>query len=190
MKPLVLFIFALTVACGSVRERGPQSPRPMPEDRANRAAVLDDLGRHLYGLLRRGQPERLLFDDPALGRLVDEASATRLRALRAGTGARLRVEPSRFRILGSARYAGLCLQGARQQPAGGPLGLKADGWVFERVLVVGLQAGGRRLASWVEGAFLLTDAGFGALALTRVEPPRWEHSDLELTTCDMQVGLR
>lgn len=151
---------------------------------------MSELGRRLYDLLRRGEPERLLVGDAALGRLVDEGSATQLRALRAGTGARLQVDPARFRILGSARYAGVCLQGARQEPAGGPLGLRADGWVFERVLVVGSQPGGRRVASWIEGAFLFTDAGFGALALTRVEPPRWEHSDLELASCDMEVGLR
>ncbi len=179
----------LLVACVRTASRGPRAPQPMPADRAARAAVLQELGRQLHASLARGAPEQLLFDDAALSRLVDEASATRLRALRVGAGARLRVEPARFRVLGTARYVGVCLQGARQEPAGGPLGLKSQGWVFERALVVGAQPGGRRVASWVEGAFVFTDAGFGALALTRVEPPRWEHSDLELAICDMAVGL-
>ena len=58
-------------------------------------------------------------------------------------------------------------------------------------LRVGISArlGGRRVASWVEGAFVYTREGFRALDLTRVEVPRWEHADLELAACDMEVGI-
>lgn len=143
----------------------------------------------MYRLLKNARPQRLLLNDEELNRLLDPNAANQARALRPGVNQRLGVERARFRALNNAEFSGVCLQGAREEPAGGRLGLLEPAWVFERALVVGTQPGGRRLASWVEGAFVYTNEGFQAIALTRVEAPRWEHSDLELTTCDMEVGL-
>jgi hypothetical protein len=63
----------------------------------------------------------------------------------------------------------------------------ASRWTIERVLVIGIRPGGRRIAAWIEGTFVYTDAGIGALDLERVEQPRWEHSDLELAPCDFAI---
>ena len=90
-------------------------------------------------------------------------------------------------LLATAEYAGICLQGAREAPADGPLGLEMPGWVFDRFLLIGLRVPGQRLATWLEGVFLYTDAGFFALDLERVEEPRWEHSDLEIAPCDLSI---
>jgi hypothetical protein len=87
-----------------------------------------------------------------------------------------------------ARYAGLCVQQGRSEPSGGPIGLRAPGFVFERALLIGREPDGGPVASWVEGEFLNTDAGFGALTLERVEPPRRDHADLELAQCEIRVG--
>jgi hypothetical protein len=67
------------------------------------------------------------------------------------------------------------------------LGLQADGWIFDRFLLIGRRPSGRRIAAWVEGVFVYTDAGFTALDLERVEEPRWEHSDLEIAPCDLSI---
>jgi hypothetical protein len=91
-------------------------------------------------------------------------------------------------LLRSARYAGLCIQQGRAEPSGGSLGLRAPGFVFERALLIGRDGGGGAVASWVEGRFLHTDAGFGALSLERVEAPRRDHADLELADCELRTG--
>jgi hypothetical protein len=65
------------------------------------------------------------------------------------------------------------------------LGLRRSGFVFERGLLIGREAGGGQLAGWVEGVFVLTERGFVALEIERVEPPRRDHSDLELAECEL-----
>ncbi|MEM9071607.1 MAG: hypothetical protein AAGE52_24075 [Myxococcota bacterium] len=186
------FVLLLGLVLGCPRGEGTTAvrveyPAPVPAERTVRQDAMRELGSRLYRALKNGRSHRLLLDDAELGRVLDEDAATRARALR--PGARLRVQSERYEAFERARFSGVCLQGARQEAPGGPLGLRQEGWVFERVLVVGTQPGGRRLASWVEGSFVFTNAGFGAIALTRVEAPRWEHSDLELATCDMEVGV-
>ena len=57
-------------------------------------------------------------------------------------------------------------------------------------LVVGHEPGGGALAGWVEGEFLNTDAGFGALSLERVETPRRDHADLQLAVCELRARAR
>jgi hypothetical protein len=64
-------------------------------------------------------------------------------------------------------------------------GLRQSGFVFERGLLIGREAGGGELAGWVEGVFVLTGQGFVALEIQRVEPPRRDHSDLELAECEI-----
>ena len=97
-----------------------------------------------------------------------------------------------YQSMREARYGGVCLQDARVERSGPPFGLRESGWVFDRALVVGVTSEGpegRRVAAWVEGTFVYTTEGFGAISIVRVERPRWEHSDLELAPCDMEVGV-
>jgi hypothetical protein len=82
------------------------------------------------------------------------------------------------------------LQRARIEPAGPPLGLREPGFVAERVLVVGAEPGGGKVAAWVEGSFVLTDQGFFAVSLQRLETPRRDHADLDLAPCDLEIGVR
>ncbi len=146
------------------------------------------VGEKVHAALVRGAPEELLVDDFSLRSLVDSESATRYGALRAGIGARLsEIDTGLF---SDTRFGGACLQGARLEAPGGVVGLVRDGWVFDRILVMGLQPGGRRIGAWVEGVFVDTNEGFVALDLSQVESPRWEHADLDLATCDMEVGIR
>jgi hypothetical protein len=155
-----------------------------------RERAIVEVGRDILGSLTVARPQRLLFDDVALRALVAGETATRLAALRQSVELRLALRREGFESLRGAELGGVCLQGSRLERAGDALGLREDGWVFDRALVLAILPGNRRVASWVEGTFLYTDAGFGALDLARVEEPRWEHSDLELASCDMEVGIR
>lgn len=148
---------------------------------------MDAFGRRAWAALREGEPERLLYDDLDLRALLDTAGATRLSARRITLTQRLGSTADFPALLASAEYAGICLQGARDEEPGGVLGLRTEAWIFDRALVIGRRPGGRRIASWVEGTFVFTDSGFGALDLERVEAPRWEHSDLELAPCDLAI---
>jgi len=93
-----------------------------------------------------------------------------------------------FEALRTATFSGACFQGLREEPAGTVTGLIEPGWLFERVLLVGQEATGR-VATWLEGEFLWTDAGFGALTILSVEDPRRGHADLELAVCDVDLGV-
>lgn len=187
LPSLVLTCLFLS-ACGgeSVRMR----PLPVPSDSGERARAMRDGGRLMYTALREGRPESLLADDVTLRALLDAEAASRYTALRIGSGVRLATPLEALAQLSQADYVGVCLQGVRLEPAHDRLGLTEPGWVFDRALVAGIQPSGRRMAAWVEGTFVYTPGGFVALDLTRVEAPRWEHSDLELAPCDMQVGIQ
>lgn len=181
-------IVLLAGACGGPTvETRPTTPRPPPAEREARDAAIVRFGERAWAALSAGEPERLLYDDLDLRQLLDTAGATRLSARRLGAGPRLGLMIDLPTLLENAEYAGICLQGAREEPAGGVLGLRDDGWVFDRALVIGRRPSGRRIASWLEGTFVFTDTGFGALDLERVETPRWEHSDLEIAPCDHAV---
>lgn len=184
----VASVAALVVGCGGSAVA--MRPLPVPEDGAAREEAIRQGGERLYGALAAGRPESLLADDVELRSLVDPETASRYAVLRLGTGVRLDVAPEQLAPFARARFGGVCLQGARLEPKGSRLGLLSDGWVFDRALVMGIEPGGRRLGAWVEGTFVYTPGGFVALSLSRVEVPRWEHSDLELAPCDMEVGLR
>jgi len=167
----------------------PERAEPVPGNDALRRQVIGETGRELYDALARAEPETLLLDDVALRKVLEPKQATRFDALRLGLRQRLDLRPEAFALFRQASFSGVCLQGARVAPAGGTLGLRHQGWVFDRALVVGEQPSGRRVAAWVEGTFVYTNAGFRAIDLERVEEPRWEHSDLELAPCDMEAGL-
>lgn len=174
------------LACAGSAPR-PTTPLPAPDLREARNHAIDAFGRRAWEALADGDPARVLYDVVELRALLEPSVATRLSARRPSLGRRLGPHRSSRGLLQRARYAGICLQGARELPAGGVLGLRSPGWVFDRALLIGTRPSGRRIASWFEGIFVFTDAGFGALDLERVEEPRWEHSDLELATCDFAV---
>jgi hypothetical protein len=179
-------VATLVLACGGASTRA-TVPLPAPDSRAARDTAIEAFGRRAWAALAEGRPGRLLYDDVELRALLDPAGATRFSARRLSLGSRVGATGELSARLASAEYAGICLQGARVEDAGGVLGLERPAWVFDRALVIGRRPGGQRIASWIEGSFVLSDAGFGALDLERVEAPRWEHSDLEIAPCDHAV---
>lgn len=193
----VLMVLAIALAvvawllggCAHGAPAVPREPRAVPDDDAARHRALAEGGLRFYRALAAGHPRELLFGDLALRRLLEPQMATRMAARRLGLEQRLAVEPGEFARFREARYGGICVQGARVAEAGGTLGLREPGWVFDRALLMGERPGGERVASWVEGIFVYTNAGFGAIVLTRVETPRWKHTDLRLAPCDMEVGI-
>ena len=172
----------------SVAPARPSVPAAFPEDRAERNAALRKIGVELHAALIAGDPTRVLVDEGALVDILDPTGATRAAALRVGVGARLSQAPSAYAPLHGSRFLGACVQGSRSEAAGRALHLAAEGWVFNRILVVAERSDGRRVASWIEGPFVYTNAGFTAIDLVRVEAPRIDHSDLEFITCDVEVG--
>lgn len=180
------------VACGHGSAAGSSDTLRLallPNGGDTRQQALHESGGRLYLAMAEGRPEEALVDELSLRHLVDGSSASRYAARRATVGMRLGVRPADFQSFRDAEYVGLCAQGAHERPAQGVLGLLAPTWSLERVLLVGRQAGGRRVAAWLEGVFVYTNQGFFALDLSRAEAPRWEHSDLELASCDLEVGV-
>jgi hypothetical protein len=166
----------------------PTTARPLPQPAVDAERSLDAFGERLYAALATGHPEAVMLDDGAVNALLLPEAATRAAALRMTGGPALHLAADQRALLQSARYAGLCVQQGRAEPSGGTIGLRAPGFVFERALVIGREPDGGALASWVEGKFLNTDAGFAALTVERVEAPRRDHADLELAECEIRVG--
>ena len=188
----ILGSLLLLTACGPTLPPVDAPPRPttaavLPDDPQLRRRAIDSLGRRAWAAMTAGEPERLLVDELDLRALLDPAGATRIGARRLEVDSTIGSTRDFPTLLASAEYAGLCVQGARAETAGGVLGLRADGWIFDRMLLIGRRPSGRRIAGWLEGTFLYTDAGFAVLDLERVEEPRWEHSDLELAPCDLAI---
>jgi hypothetical protein len=184
---LVIALALLYAGCGASAARGPSTPAPLPQLDVARP-VLAAFGQRLYRALAQGRPQDVAFDDAALGRLLLPHADLRALALRAQMPGPRRLPSEQRQVWAGARYAEICVQQGRAEPRGGALGLRAPGFVFERALVVGREPGGGALAGWVEGEFLHTDAGFGALSLERVEVPRRDHADLELAVCELRAG--
>ncbi|AKF05404.1 hypothetical protein [Sandaracinus amylolyticus] len=189
-----LALVLLVAACsgpGAAAPARPTTPLVMPTEIAARHAAMDAFGARLFAALAAGRPADVMLGDDELRVLLESDAATRIGAHRATVAMRLGADVGRVPLgLDGSHYLGVCLQDARDEPADGPLGLRADGWTFRRVLVAAERPGGRRVALWVDGLFVFTDAGFGALDLERVESPRPEHSDLEIAPCDMATRLR
>jgi hypothetical protein len=188
LASLALLLGGASIALGCGGGSEALRPTPVPRVDASRRAAVDNAGAEIYAALSRHHPDELLIDDVGLRALVDSESATRYAAVRMSVSAR--THGGDFSALEGAEYGGVCLQGARAEPAGGTLGLTAEAFVFDRALVMGIYPGGRRVAAWVEGVFVYTTRGFVAIDLHRVEDPRWEHTDLEIAPCDMESGIR
>jgi len=174
----------LLAACASAS--GAPSPRALPDDSLERDRVLARFGERLYGAVATGHLEEVVASDRARDALLKPEAAQRTSLeLASGKGADAAVAPSDRAVWGSARYAGLCIQSGRLELPSGALGLSKAGFVFERGLLIGREPAGGELAGWVEGVFVLTEEGFVALEIERIEPPRRDHSDLELAVCEL-----
>jgi len=183
----VLSVAALS-ACGAAA--APLCTQTVPTAATEREAAIHALGRTLFAALRDGEPERALLDDLALRAVLDGTGASHANAIRQTTGPELRAGRRALTLaLRGTTYVGICLQRSSVEPPGGVLGLRADAWVVERALVVAQHPRAGSLAGWVEGSFVFTSRGFGAIAIDRVEAPRPAHSDLELASCEMSAGL-
>lgn len=181
-------VASLLAACGP--SLVPLRTATVPGALSSRQAALHGLGRALFASLEAGMPERVLFDDLALRSLLDSAGASRANAIRqtAGPGLRAQRDALALALRGSS-YLGVCLQESSVEGPGGPLGLRENAWIVARVFLVAQDPRQGRLAGWVEGSFVFTSRGFGAIAIDRVEPARPAHSDLELASCEMAAGL-
>lgn len=180
----------LVAGCGGGGPPHATTPLSMPSDVAARHAAMDAFGRRLHAALAAGRPTDVLLGDDELRAVLTSEPATRVAAHRATLGVRVGGDTARLTIaLRDTAYLGVCLQDARDEPDGATFGLRAPGWVFRRVLLAAQHPSGRRVALWIDGLFLFTDAGFGALDLERIEDPRPGHSDLELAPCDMATNL-
>lgn len=174
----------MLVACASA----PMAPMPraLPSDSSERDRVLASFGERLYGAVATGHLEDVVASDRARDALLMPAAAQRTSIeLASGKGSEAAVAPSDREVWGSARYAGLCIQSGRHELPSGAIGLSKAGFVFERGLLIGREPAGGELAGWVEGVFVLTQSGFVALEIERIEPPRRDHSDLELAECEL-----
>lgn len=185
---------ALACACGAsppvgASVRVPREPRPLPAQGPALTSALDDLGRRLYTAVTLGLWEEVLFNDTALEAVLQPVSVLAIRQLESQPTFHRAVVLSseQRRLWAGARYAGLCIQQGRLEPASGPLALRAPGFVVARALLIGREPGGGAIAGWVEGDFVHTDVGFGALDIEHVETPRRDHADLELQVCELRV---
>ena len=167
---------------------GALRPAELPSDQIVRRQSLDQLARALFEAIQKEQPEQVLTAPAELDQLLPVRTRSRIEQERLRNVAFARV-PGHPAVWRGASYAGFFAQGAREEPAGGSLGLSEAAWLLERVLVAA-DLGTTRSASWVEGRFLFTDRGWRALTLSRVEAPRAGHSDLDLAPCDVEQGIR
>jgi hypothetical protein len=172
-------------ACANARP--PSVARALPDDSTERDRVLASFGERLYGAVATGHLEDVFATDRARDALLkpEAAQRTSIELASGKGGAEAAIAPSDRAVWRSARYAGLCIQSGRLELPSGALGLSKAGFVFERGLLIGREPAGGELAGWVEGVFVLTQEGFVALEIERIEPPRRDHSDLELAECEL-----
>ena len=161
----------------------------MPPDRQQRQEALGDLAKLLFRAVVEATVEPVLYTIADLPKILDPGAVERIKALRLGLGSRVSLDPERHGRFAETTLYGLCVLGARVENPGGDVGVSQPAWVIERALLVGERGGGQRLGAWFEGTFVHSNVGLRAIDLRRVEVPRWEHADLELVRCDMQVGL-
>jgi hypothetical protein len=181
----------LSLLGGSCASAPPPRVHTLPDDAATRDGAVRALGQALWDGIARGDMLATLATDDELEALIDGEANTRLRlrrpGLRARLGERMHTIPPQ---LTGASYVGICAQDARDHDEASGLGLREPSWVVARVLIAGQVSGSsRRIALWVDGPFVYDGDHFVALELTAIESPRWEHSDLELGSCDVSDGL-
>lgn len=190
---VLFWSIALTLTgCGAAANAAPatrpQLAQVAPASERERVAALRAFAERAFRTLQTRYPSELVFDDITLRKLLNPVSAGRAGTQRNGMQRYAGVTPVGFELLRDTTFAGACFQALRDEPAGSLTGLVRPGWMFDRVLLVGGEPTGR-VALWLEGEFLWTDTGFGAIAIDRAETPRRGHSDLELAVCDVDLGV-
>jgi len=184
-----LSLAVLVVGCGATSGTGDGAYSQLwPQAAEARDSEAHRLGRTLFEALQRGDEVSILMTTDELEELLHPEVYLRMQSRRplartghGGGGS------SRWR---GTEYLGACFQGVRREPADTALGLRHPAGVVDRVLVVGQRSDGARLATWIEGSLIRTQTGLRAIASLPIEPPRWEHSDLEIAPCDLAVGFR
>ena len=178
----------LLAGCAGATTAVVTKPVTLPTEQPARGRKLGEIGRRVFASLQAGKPEQLLLDSLELSIVLEPDAVSRINVVRA-RGSDLPPARQLAAAFGGTEYAGACFDRARPEAPAGEVGLRARGFVFDRVLVAGRDAAGGRVAAWLEGTFLVTDAGVWALLLSRVEAPRREHADLALLTCDLRDQL-
>jgi hypothetical protein len=185
MRFLAAVLTCLLAGCA---HRAPPRLRTPPNDHVAWRSSLNTFAARLFGALRDSQLEPVLVSYADLDAFLTPSARIRVEHERSGHRPSL-LEAAASRAWARASYVGFCIQGAHSEPAKHSYGLLADAWIVDRVLVVA-RRGRSRTASWVEGTFLYTDQGWKALSVSRIEPPRSHHTDLEVAPCDVEYGIR
>lgn len=175
--------------CGGGEVRRPQRTLPAPVGAQERDLLVQGFAARAFGLVQANRLAELLLDDLALRDMLSSQAATQVSVLRHNPKSAWAIPAVGRQVLAHAQYSGACIQGLRVERADGMLSLTHPAWLFDRMLLVGKHASGGRVALWVEGIFVRTDVGLRALTLERVETPRRDHADLELSLCDLRVGV-
>lgn len=177
----VLALAALLALGGCASSRPAFEPRVLPSDARERDELLARFGERLYAAIESGHLERVLADSPTRADILKPDVAGRPPRTLAGHA----LSVADRSLWATGRYAGLCVQSGRTEYPFGLVGVRKTAFVFERGLLIGREPGGGDLAGWVEGVFVLTQRGFVALAIERIEGPRRDHADLELAECEI-----
>lgn len=190
----LLLLLGMCAACGGTQSESKLPPQSLqlrnaPQQAAERRQTLERFAGSVFDALVADDANRLVVPLTTLEELVDEAAQDRLSALRVALPSRTRLDEAAFEALTVTSVSGLCVQGAQDEPKGGPHGLRESAWVFQRALVVASRVDNKRTAFWIEGDFVLTDQGVLALDIHSIEAPRWQHSDLEIGQCDVEFGM-
>jgi hypothetical protein len=187
MRPFALAALLLwSSACARHESLRPTTP---PNDHAAWRQTLDQLAAGLFVALRDNRLDPVLVSFRDLDVFLTPAGRIRVERERAAHRATVLLAQTARAWAAPASYVGFCTQGAHAERAGGEYGLRRDAWIVDRVLVVA-RRGRSRTAAWVEGTFVHTDRGWRALSVTRIEPPRGHHTDLEVAPCDVEYGIR
>lgn len=167
--------------CASAQRAWSTTPRA--SQRSDQDAQLRAFASRIASVLGGAAIDTVLVPDIELESLLQRVHASTLRARRL----RAEVAAPALEAVPALRAVSICVQGARDEAPGATLGLRRPAWVFERALVGAETPTHRRVGAWIEGVFVTTPFGIRALAIDRVEPPRWRHADLDLADCDVRV---
>lgn len=185
MRSLAVVLACCIAGCA---HRAPPRLSTPPNDHTAWKTSLNTFAASLFSALRESQLEPVLVSYADLDAFLTPTGRIRVEHERSSHRPYL-LEAAAYRAWARASYVGFCIQGTHAELANHAYGLRGDAWIVDRVLVVA-RRGRSRTASWVEGTFLYTDQGWKALSVSRIEPPRSHHTDLEVAPCDVEYGIR
>jgi hypothetical protein len=185
MRLLWVALLCLLASCA---HHEPVRLKTPPNDHTAWRMSLNTFAASMFSALRESELDPVLVAFSDLDAVLTPIGRMRVEHERAGHRPNL-LQSAAARAWARASYVGFCIQGAHAEPANRSYGLRADAWIVDRMLVVA-KRGRSRTAAWVEGTFLYTDQGWRALSVSRIEPPRSHHTDLEVAPCDVEYGIR